>query len=255
MPHVLLVRHGRTSANASGTLAGWTDGVGLDDTGRAQVHALAERLRDVPVVVLASSPLQRCQETIDLLVEGAPWAQAARRVADDDLGECHYGSWTGRSLRELATEDLWRTVQDQPSRAQFPDSPDYRAESIAAMSARAVAAARRIDAEVEAEHGPHAVWLLVSHGDIIKALLADAAGTHLDHFQRFQAGPASLSVVHYTDRRPFLVRANDTGSDLSTLLPRPPAEGAGGGAGAGAGGDASGGDAPSGDAVVGGGAA
>jgi len=87
------------------------------------------------------------------------------------------------------------------------------------MQARSVQAVREIDARVRAEHGPVALWALVSHGDVIKSILADAAGAHLDHFQRIIVGPASLSVVSYTDRRPFLVRLNDGGTDLSALAP------------------------------------
>ncbi|AKT51927.1 MSMEG_4193 family putative phosphomutase [Arsenicicoccus sp. oral taxon 190] len=237
MPTLLLVRHGRTAANATGQLAGWTPGVGLDDTGREHARALGERLRGLPVVLAAVSPLQRCQETADELYAAAAWSDA-RRVTADDLGECHYGAWTGRPLAELATEELWRTVQDHPSRARFPDSPEHRAESIADMAHRAVAAVRRLDRLVEAEQGPDALWVAVSHGDVIKAIVADAAGTHLDHFQRFMAGPASVSVIRYTAARPFVIRTNDSGGDLSGLVPTRSAD-----------------ETPRGDAAVGGGTA
>jgi len=83
-----------------------------------------------------------------------------------------------------------------------------------------MAPGREIDARVGAEHGPHALWALVSHGDVIKSILADAAGAHLDHFQRFTVGPGSLSVVSYTHRRPFVLRLNDGGADLSALVPQ-----------------------------------
>src|SRR5689334_25369229 len=62
VPTVLLVRHGRTTANASGTLAGWTPGIGLDDVGRAQAQTLAGRLAAVPLAAVVTSPLQRCRE-------------------------------------------------------------------------------------------------------------------------------------------------------------------------------------------------
>jgi len=77
--------------------------------------------------------------------------------------------------------------------------------------------------------------MAVSHGDVIKAVLSDAAGAHLDQFQRIQVDPASVSVVRYTDRRPFLLRSNDTGGELGHLVPPPEAE------------------VPAGDATVGGG--
>jgi broad specificity phosphatase PhoE len=89
---------------------------------------------------------------------------------------------------------------------------------MAAMSARAVTAIRHWDAEVTAGHGPEALWLACSHGDVIKAIVADAMGLHLDQFQRIVADPASVTVIRYTPTRPFLVRLNDT-ADLSGLIP------------------------------------
>jgi len=216
VPTCLLIRHGRTSSNADGTLAGWTPGVALDDIGRGQAADLAERLRGMPIRAIVSSPLQRCLETAQTL-SGALVDITVQ--TDERVGECRYGSWTGRSLDELAKEPLWRMVQDQPSAARFPDGEMFKGESISQMQARALLAVRDIDARVGAEYGPLAIWALVSHGDVIKSILADAVGSHLDHFQRIVVGPASLSVVSYTERRPFLVRLNDDGSDLSTLVP------------------------------------
>jgi len=221
VPTVLLVRHGRTTANASGVLAGWIAGVGLDDTGREQAQALAARVAaaNLPVSRIVSSPLQRCQETADLVAERA--APGIPVGLDDRLGECRYGAWTGRKLSELAKEDLWRVVQDQPSGARFPDGEDYPGESMAGMQSRALEVVRQVDVEVRAASGADAIWVAVSHGDVIKAILADAAGAHLDQFQRIQVDPASVSVVRYTSRRPFLLRSNDIGGDLASLLPPP----------------------------------
>ena len=216
VPTCLMIRHGRTTSNANGTLAGWTEGVGLDEAGRRQVADLAGRLRGLPVRAVVSSPLQRCIETAQIVVAALPDVTVQ---TDDRVGECRYGAWTGGSLKELATRPLWRLVQDQPSAARFPHGEMFAGESIAEMQGRALQAVRDIDARVGAEHGPQALWALVSHGDVIKSILADAAGAHLDHFQRIMVGPASLSVVHYTDRRPFIVRLNDGGADLSCLVP------------------------------------
>jgi len=216
VPTCLLIRHGRTTSNANGTLAGWTEGVGLDDTGRSQAADLAGRLRGMPVRAIVSSPLQRCVETAQIVAAALVDVTVQ---TDERVGECRYGAWTGGSLEELAKEPLWRMVQDQPSAARFPDGEMFTGESIAEMQARALQAVRDIDARVRAEHGPQALWALVSHGDVIKSILADAAGAHLDHFQRFVVSPASLSVVRYTDRRPFVVRLNDGGAALSALVP------------------------------------
>jgi probable phosphomutase (TIGR03848 family) len=135
---------------------------------------------------------------------------------DDRLGECRYGDWTGARLKDLAKQPLWRVVQAHPSAVIFP-GPD--GESMAAMQQRAVAAVREHDAMVRADHGDHAVWVAVSHGDVIKSILADALGTHLDAFQRIVVDPAAVSVVRYTELRPFVVRVNDSGGDLAALAP------------------------------------
>jgi probable phosphomutase (TIGR03848 family) len=218
VPTCLLIRHGLTAFNANGTLAGWSEGIGLDDIGRTQVADLAGRLRGMPVRAVVSSPLQRCVETAQVVVRAL--VDVAVQI-DERLGECRYGAWTGGSLKELAKEPLWRLVQDQPSAARFPDGEFFSGESIAEMQSRALKAVREIDARVGAEFGSRSLWALVSHGDVIKSILADAAGSHLDHFQRFVVGPASLSVVSYTDRRPYVVRLNDGGAALTMLVPPP----------------------------------
>jgi len=246
VPTCLIIRHGRTTSNANGTLAGWTEGVGLDEAGRRQVADLAGRLRGLPVCAVVSSPLQRCVETAQIVV--AALADVSVQM-DERIGECRYGAWTGGSLKELALEPLWRTVQDQPSAARFPDGQQFAGESIAEMQARALQAVREIDARVSAEFGSQSLWVLVSHGDVIKSILADAAGAHLDHFQRFVVGPASLSVVSYTDRRPFVVRLNDSGAALTALVPPPAGPPSADGPAV----DAQDGGTRSGDAPVGGG--
>lgn len=215
MTTLLLLRHGRSSANTAGVLAGWTPDVHLDDTGRDQVQRLSDQLAGLPVVRVVSSPLERCQETAAAVV--AP--HGLQVETDADLGECKYGAWTGRKISELAKEPLWRTVQDHPAGVVFPPSDHFESESLAGMHARAVAAVRRLDVEIGAAHGASAVWCAVSHGDVIKAILADALGLHLDQFQRITTGPASLSVVRYTPNRPFVVRVNDQARDVADLMP------------------------------------
>ncbi|GAA5229891.1 hypothetical protein GCM10025779_07040 [Arthrobacter cryoconiti] len=133
-------------------------------------------------------------------------------LVDPALIECDYGQWQGRMLSDLAAEDLWPVVQSQPSAVVFPGG-----ESMAAMQARSVAAIRRHNAAFEAEYGPQAVWVAVSHGDIIKSILADAFGMHLDLFQRINIGPASVSIVHYGASRPSVYATNTTAGDLSWL--------------------------------------
>jgi probable phosphomutase (TIGR03848 family) len=213
MATVILLRHGRTSANASGTLAGRSLGVHLDDVGRAQAERAGDRLATVPLAELVTSPLERCKETVK--------AVAARQAADSQihtdkaLTECDYGKWQGRKLRELARLALWRTVQSNPSAVTFPGG-----ESLPEMQARAVHAVRRRDAAVTAAHAGEAVWLAVSHGDVIKSVIADALGMHLDLFQRIHVDPGAISVIRYTDARPYVLASNTQEGDLSWLAPR-----------------------------------
>jgi probable phosphomutase (TIGR03848 family) len=212
MATLILARHGRTTANATGVLAGRSKGVHLDDTGVEQARVAGSRLVGLPLAAVVTSPLERCRETAREIVRQQD--PAPKVSSERGLLECDYGSWTGRELKTLAKEPLWRTVQAHPSAAVFPDG-----ESMAEMSARAIGTIRRWDAKVEAEHGPDAVWLAVSHGDVIKAILADALGIHLDAFQRILVDPASYSVVRYTPLRPFVVSMNTTAGDLSHLKP------------------------------------
>ncbi|GAA1693555.1 histidine phosphatase family protein [Fodinicola feengrottensis] len=214
MTTVLLVRHGRTIANATAVLAGWTPGVTLDETGQAQAAKLAERLSVVPLSAVVASPLERCQQTAQAVV--GDQAGELKIHTDDRLGECRYGDWTGRPIKELAKDPLWKVVQQHPSAVVFPG---LEGEALAATQARAVAAIREWDVRVREEHGPDAVWMACSHGDVIKSVLADALGQHLDLFQRIVVDPCSVSVVRYTETRPFVVRMNDTGGDVSALLP------------------------------------
>lgn len=212
MPTLLLIRHGRTTANASGVLAGWTAGVGLDDVGRAQAEKLRERVAPLPLVLAVVSPLQRTSETASAVLAG----REVRRVDDERLAECRYGDWEGEALKTLSKDPLWKVVQQHPSGMRFPGG-----ESLPEIQTRAVTAVREWDAVVAAEHGPDAVWAAFSHGDVIKAITADALGMHLDAFQRIVADPCSVTVLRYTPLRSFAVRTNDIGGDLSGLVPPP----------------------------------
>jgi probable phosphomutase (TIGR03848 family) len=224
---VLFVRHGLTAMTGP-VLAGHTPGLHLDERGQAQARAVAQRLAPVPLAAVVTSPLERCVDTADAILAG----RSLVAEVEPRLVEVRYGDWTGRPLAELAKEPLWRVVQAHPSAAVFPGG-----EPLAASAARAVEAVREWDARITAEHGENAVWLACSHGDIIKALLADALGLHLDQFQRIVVDPCSVSAVRYTETRPFVLRANDTGGDVAALLPPPPGTpsedaAVGGGAGA-----------------------
>ncbi|MEV7009045.1 histidine phosphatase family protein [Streptosporangium sp. NPDC051022] len=212
MTTLLLARHGLTHLTGP-VLAGWTPDVHLSEAGQAQAEALAVRLAALELDAIVSSPLERCQETAQAVAAG----RGVEVLTDDRFGECRYGDWTGRPLGELAKDPLWKVVQAHPSAVTFPGG-----ESLLAVQHRAVSAVREWNERL----GPDAVYLVCSHGDVIKAVVADAMGLHLDQFQRITADPASLTAIRYTPLRPFVLRLNDLGGDVAGLRPpRGPAEG------------------------------
>jgi probable phosphomutase (TIGR03848 family) len=204
---VLVARHGLTAATGT-ALTGRTPGIPLDDRGRAQAAALAQRIAAVRLDAIVSSPMERCVQTAEAI---AAARSGARVDIDDRLTECGYGDWTGQPLRKLTRDPLWRVVQAHPSAVTFP-GPD--GESIADIQCRAVAAIRDWNARL----GRKAVYLVCSHADVIKAILADNLGLHLDLYQRIIIDPCSLSVIRYTPLRPFVERMNDTAGSVSSLI-------------------------------------
>jgi probable phosphomutase (TIGR03848 family) len=225
---VILLRHGRSTSNTAHVLAGRSEGVDLDDKGRQQATELVDRTAELPIRAVVCSPLLRCRRTIEPLAD----ALGLEPVLDDRLSEVDYGEWTGRKLADLFKEPLWAVVQAHPSAAVFPGG-----EGLAQVQVRAVAAVRDHDARLAEQHGGDALWLACTHGDVIKAVVADALGLHLDGFQRVSADPASMTVIRYTRLRPFVLHVNHTGPRLTSVLTAaPPPEG----------------EAPPDDAVVGG---
>lgn len=206
---VILLRHGRSTSNTAHTLAGRSEGVDLDDKGREQAAAVPGRLGTLPVRALVRSPLLRCEKTLEPLAA----ALGLQPLIEERLSEVDYGEWTGRKLGDLTKEPLWAVVQAQPSAAVFPGG-----EGLAAVQARAVAAVREHDRRLADEFGGDALWVACTHGDVIKAVIADALGTHLDSFQRITADPASMSVIRYTPMRPFVIHVNHTGAELTSAL-------------------------------------
>src|SRR5690242_4361490 len=163
MSTVLLVRHGLTAMTGP-VLAGRTPGVHLDDRGEKQASATAERIAALPLAALVSSPLDRCLDTAGFIHDAQ--VAAGRDIdvqVERRLVECDYGRWTGRPLKELARDPIWKLVQTQPSAARFPDG-----ESLTEISARAVAAVRDWNAQLPED----AVWVACSHADVIKVILA-----------------------------------------------------------------------------------
>lgn len=196
MTNLLLIRHA-TNDWVADRLAGWTPGVHLNENGRAQAEALAERLAAWPIVAIYSSPLERAVQTAQPL--------AARHnlpiQIEEGVGESRYGDWTGQPLKELAKAPEWMQVQFVPSLARFPGG-----EGLGEMQARAVAATERL----RAAH-PDGVIVVVSHADVIKAIVASYAGMPFDLFQRLVVDTASITWFRFTPHGPRLLKFNDTG--------------------------------------------
>jgi probable phosphomutase (TIGR03848 family) len=212
---LLLIRHGLTKLTGP-VLAGWTPDLHLDERGRAQAEALATRIAAIPLAAIVSSPLDRCLETAEAVASAARAAGTAapeKLDIDERFGEVHYGDWTGRPLAELAKDPLWKVVQAHPSAVRFPGE---QGETLSGAQHRAVTAVREWNARL----GPEATYLVCSPGDIIKAIVADALGMHLDLFQRIAVEPASITVIRYTPLRSFVLRMNDTGGDLAPFVPK-----------------------------------
>lgn len=210
MPTAILIRHGRTDANATAVLAGRTPGVGLDSVGKEQVLHTAQHLSSVPLDLVVTSPLERTQQTAAYILDAQiEQGRSPELRIDERFVECDYGSWTGRSLTDLSEEEMWRTVQHHPSAAAFPDG-----ESMRAIQDRALTGIRDLNQTMPGD----GIYAVVSHGDVIKAILADALGLHFDNFQRIHVEPASVSVIRYMPLRPFVVRMNDTGGHWRNLF-------------------------------------
>ena len=159
-------------------------------------------------------PLERCVETATEIAARSPAGadgDGTEVRIDARLGECRYGDWTGRDLADLAKEPLWRTVQEHPSAAVFPGPGG---EALRETQTRGIAAIRDWNDRL----GSDATWLACSHADVIKTVVADAMGMHLDLFQRITIDTCSLTVIRYTERRPFLLRLNDLGGSVADLL-------------------------------------
>jgi probable phosphoglycerate mutase len=193
---LLLIRHAHTDA-AGIRLTGQSAGVHLNETGREQAAALSERLRDVPIARIYSSPLERCRETAAPLARERRLPVGIRR----SLTEVDYGDWTGRSIASLRRTKLWRSVMRAPSTVRFPGG-----ESLLEVQERAVSEIARI-----AESHPRETVAVVSHAEVVRLVVAHLAGMHPDHLQRLVIDPASISVVALDGGMPRLVRMNDSG--------------------------------------------
>ena len=206
MATVLLVRHGENDWVKEHRLAGWIEGVHLNDNGRQQAEQAAQRLASLPVKAVYSSPVTRCMETATYIAN----SHQLSIMQLEAVGEVRYGDWEGKKIRKLARHKLWRVVQFFPSRMRFPNG-----EALREVQFRAIQAIETISEQHKNEY-----VVIVSHADLIKLVLAHYLGVHQDLFQRIIVSPASVSVLWLPPNGMMRVaRINDDGP---LQAPKPP---------------------------------
>lgn len=203
MSRIVLLRHAHSTANLKNVLAGRTEGVMLSSKGENQAIELVERIGKSRFDAVVVSPIQRCSQTI------APWLAAYGNgivpLVDEGFSEVDYGTWTGKSLAVLQRNKLWKIVQEHPSQMVFPQG-----ESLMEMQSRAVASFHKVN-NLKGKN-PR---LIVSHGDVIKSIVAHVLGMHLDQFQRLVIEPAAMTVIETQNGVSRLISFNDQKSVLS----------------------------------------
>ena len=205
MTRILLIRHAHSVANQRGILAGRTEGIYLTEEGESQSAELAKRLSGSKISKVHISPLERCHLTINPLLKSLPVKERPKIQINDDLSEVDYGKWTGKKLTSLYREKLWKVVQNRPSAMYFPEG-----EGLAQMQVRAMRAVHAAAAE-------GGLQIIVSHGDVIKSVVASVLGTHLDNFQKIVIDPASITVLDFDGADFRILTLNNTTTPIAEL--------------------------------------
>lgn len=207
MARLVFIRHAHSTANDAGILSGQLPGVSLSKKGMKQAENLVERIGASAFDSARVSPLQRCEETI------APWLNSRYSKGlksyqiEDALIEMDYGSWSGRKLSSLSREKMWKEIQNRPSTVKFPDG-----ERMRSMQKRALSSVS--DAINQKKNGTH---LFVSHGDVLKAIVASLLKIKLDDFQSLVIDPASITVIDFDGSKSRLLAFNDSHSPLAPM--------------------------------------
>ena len=164
-------------------------------------------------MIVKISPMERCFETISPWINSFVMPNNPRfePIIDEELTEVDYGLWSGKKLSFLSKNKLWKTVQESPSRMYFP-----KGEGIAQMQSRAMTSVHQA---VSSKEKGSAV--IVSHGDVIKSMVASALGMHLDEFQRIVIDPASISILDFSTTKPRVLLLNDSRAVVTELLVAP----------------------------------
>jgi probable phosphomutase (TIGR03848 family) len=188
-----LVRHGVTS-HTHEKLSGRLPSIALTDDGREQAEAVAASLARVPLKAIYTSPIERTAETARIIAR----KHDLRVRTNKQITEAEYGTWTNKSFKAIVRTKLWRSVQTWPSGTRFP-----KGESFVEIQGRGVAALETL----RSRH-PKDQICLVSHGDVIRLVMAHYMGVHLDLFQRIHVSPGSISVLSVTDSGPAVLTLN-----------------------------------------------
>lgn len=208
MATIILVRHGENDWVKKHRLAGWIEGVHLNDNGRKQAQDAAQRLAELPIKAIYSSPVTRCLETAVPIAE----THQLDVIQLEAVGEVRYGDWEGKKIKKLAKDKRWFVVQFFPSRLRFPQG-----EALREVQFRAIQAIEKL-----ASQHVNEMIVVVSHADLIKLVLAHYLGVHMDLFQRLVISPASISMVTLPENG--IVRVGRINDDGPLRPPPPPKE-------------------------------
>ena len=174
-----LLRHGERETGR--VLVGRMPGIGLTTRGRAEIAAVAERLAGDGITAIYASPLQRTRESAEILGARLGLPIEFR----DDLIELDFGDWTGATFDSIRADPRWEPWRTQRSLATIPGGESMRQVQRRAVEALLAISERHADGSV----------VLVSHGDVIRAVLVFALGMPLDFYGRLEVGQGSISTL------------------------------------------------------------
>lgn len=180
MSTIYLVRHAAHDLLGS-VLTGRMPGVRLGALGVQQCEGLARRFARDRVAGVYTSPLERARETAEPI--------AARHDLEVEVletaTEVDYGGWSGLEFSTLDADPRWEEWNRSKATYRPPGG-----ETLLDVQWRGVSA---IETIVRAHPDDRAV--LVSHGDVIKAILAYYLGLAVEGIGRFEISPASISTL------------------------------------------------------------
>jgi len=157
----------------------------LDERGEGQARVVAKRLLAFPDLVVESSPRRRARHTAGII---AAQSDTVVRIAPQ-MDEVDFGSWSGQSFEALASDPLWQRWNKYRGVARTPAG-----DSIRDVQARALAHFRKLEHTV----GDKTI-AIVTHAEVIRAVVLLALQAPIDDYHRFEIGPASLTRLTVED--------------------------------------------------------